>query len=88
MKKALKQYISHWAFLPMNKFSDDDSLKSKRIDFGECSKMAMIVDAIYPKKISSLGDFDVEKLDSVNDFVKFFSKKGLTEINEPPEGHK
>ena len=77
----IKQYISYWAFLPMCQFSDGDSLKLLRPDFGFISKIAMLVDATFPQKIEFDED-DMNQLDSVNDFVKYLENKQCHNINE------
>ena len=95
MNEQLKRYISHWAFLPLDQFDDDTSLKSLRPDFGQISKLGMIVDATFEdtsgmnNKDPDWGfeDDEVIPLDSVNDFIKFFKDKGLKICNEAPKGY-
>lgn len=81
MKTLLRKYICHWAFLKEEDFGDSDSLKALRIDFGMCSKWGMITDAIFPDRIDAYDD-DVIPLDTVNDFMAFFKKHGITKLNE------
>lgn len=92
-KELLRRYISHWAFLPLEQFDDDTSLKSLRRDFGQVSKMGMIVDATFRGEGDFIHspDFDddeVNCLDTVNDFVKFFEDKKIRIDNIAPTGLK
>lgn len=82
MKTELRKYISHWAFLPLDQFTDDESLSAKRKNFGYCSKMGMLVDATYPKYYFLMLEEDVDRLDTVNDFVEYLKAHGVTKIND------
>ena len=85
-REDVKRSISHWAFLPMSQFSYEDSLKEKRPYFLFVSKIGMLVGATFPKEID-IDEFEVERLDSVNDFVEFLKSKGVNEIIDVPEGY-
>ena len=84
-RRALRQYISHWAFLPLGQFGDDDPLGALRNDFGLCSKGGMLTDALYPISLVGLGDY--EHLDTVNDFMAWLESNGITKLNKPPDGY-
>ena len=86
-KGALRRYISHWAFLPLGQFSDDDSLRAMRVDFGDCSKMGMLVDATWPQDKVVFYAEEMPFLDTVNDFIGHLVTKGVTKLNDPPEGY-
>ena len=74
----VRRHISHWAMLPLSQFENDTSLKNLRPDFGQVSKLAVIVTATFKKEIK-YEDFvdEVNGLDTVNDFIRFFKDKKL-----------
>jgi len=86
MKAKIKQYISHWAFITLGEFSDNDSLKALRPDFGLISKLAMLTACTYPKRIS-YDENEIMTLDSVDDFVEFLKNKKCNDVNNPPTGY-
>ena len=86
MREELRRYVSHWAFLPLSEFSKNDSLKVLRKDFGMVSKMGMLIDAVYPKRLE-MGDGDMERLDTVEEMAVYLESKGFSEIEEAPEGY-
>ena len=95
MKDILREHICRWAFLTPNQFTDDDSLKALRKDFGIVSKLGMLTACLFPKSINGKNismntvsegedgvEEEVEALDTVNDFLKYLKSKGHTKINE------
>jgi hypothetical protein len=82
MKEATRRYVSHWAFLPLGQFSDDDSLKAKRVNFGSVSKMGMLVDATFPQELDFYDD-EMVGLDTVDDFVVYLKAKKCGRVNLP-----
>ena len=85
VRESLRRYISHWAFLPLSQFSNDDSLRALRKDFGMVSKMGMLVDAVYPRKLE-MEDGDMDRLDTVEQMASYLESKGCLELNPSPEG--
>ena len=83
---ALRRYISHWAFLRLSQFSNSDSLKVLRPDFGFVSKTAMMVDALRDGDVV-FDDDDMNRLDTVDDFVGYLHGKGVSRVNVPPQGY-
>jgi len=76
--ETIKKYICRWAFLKMSDFNDLTPIKSLRPDFGEVSILGMLTDCMFPQKCP----LDIDGLDTVDDFMKWFKKHGIQNINE------
>ena len=90
LHEKMRRYISHTAFLPMSQFKDDDSIARLRpkSQFSYIGKIAMLVDATYDDNTPDFPEEDMHQLDSVNEFVAYLIARGITDVNDPPEGIK
>ena len=71
--REVREVISRWAFLPLNEFENNTSLKSLRPEFGYGGKTGMMVDYFNNGRIQIFED-ELIPLDTVNDFVDYINK--------------
>ena len=73
----IREAIVKWAFLPLNEFTDKESITAKREYFGHESKIGVIV-SVTEGLLSSIYDDEILSLDTVDDFVEFFESKNVS----------